>query len=157
MKRLLLVIALLSTLSLSVAAEEVNALMLHLSSGKQVLCLLEERPVVTFTEDEVVLTTHMHEVRYQSEDVQKFTYTMVEADGIHSPRLNEGLICLDGNTILLNGLAPDSSVMVYTVDGVLVASAKVDEHGATSISLPDQSGKVYVVKTSIANFKITKP
>lgn len=157
MKRILLWQVLFSVMSLSAAAEEACALMLHLASGKQVVCLLDERPVVTFTDVEVVLTTHMHEVRYQSVDVQKFTYTNVEVDGINALPLDQGLVRMEGNTLCLDGFASDSEVSVYTADGIIVAESHTDGHGAASISLPGQSGKVYVVKTSIANFKITKP
>lgn len=156
MKKLLLLL-MLTICSLSIRAESINALMLHLASGKQVVCMLEERPVVTFTNDEVVITTHMHEVRYQSSDVLKFTYVNMEEDGIHSPQLDLELIRLDGNNLSLYGLASDSPVSVYTADGILVASVKADKRGIVSIVLPGQSGKVYVVKTSVANFKITKP
>lgn len=131
--------------------------MLHLASGKEVVCLLDERPVVTFTDDEVVLTTHMHEVRYQSVDVLKFTYANVEVDGINALPSDRGLVRMDGNTLCLDGFASDSEVSVYTADGIVVAKSHTDGHGAASISLPRQSGKVYVIKTSIANFKITKP
>ena len=157
MRRLLLIYVLLYILSQSVSAKEACALMIHLSSGKQLVCLLDERPVVTFTDEEVVLTTHMHEVRYQSADVQKFTYTNVVADGIHATLMEKGLVRVDGNNLHLGGFAPDSDVSVYTVDGVLVVVTRTDGHGAASVTLPEQSGKVYVVKTSVANFKITKP
>lgn len=156
MKKILLSL-LLIVCSTITWAEDIDALKLHLASGKQVVCLLEERPVVTFTNDEVVITTHMHEVRYQSTDVLKFTYINVEEDGIHSPQFDQELIRLDGNNLSLYGLAFDSPVSVYTADGVLVASVKADKRGTVSVVLPEQSGKVYVVKTSVANFKISKP
>lgn len=156
MKKILLSL-LLIVCSTITWAEDIDALKLHLASGKQVVCLLEERPVVTFTNEEVVITTHMHEVRYQSTDVLKFTYVNVEEDGIHSPQFDQELIRLDGNNLSLYGLASDSPVSVYTADGVLVASVKADKRGTVSVVLPEQSGKVYVVKTSAANFKISKP
>lgn len=156
MKKILLSL-LLIVCSTITWAEDIDALKLHLASGKQVVCLLEERPVVTFTNEEVVITTHMHEVRYLSNDVLKFTYVNFEEDGIHSPQLDQELIRLDGNNLSIYGIASDSPVSVYTADGVLVASVKADKSGTVSVVLPEQSGKVYVVKTSVANFKISKP
>lgn len=143
--------------TLSSWAEDINALMLHLSSGKQVVCLLDEKPIVKFSGDDLVLTTHMNEVSYNSADVLKFTYLYVDPSGISQVNIPHCMFSLSGNTLAVTGAEPDSQITVYTVDGALVASAKTNKKGATSISLPGPSGKVYVVKTPVANFKITKP
>lgn len=156
MKRILLSF-LIAVVALSSWAEDINAMMLHLASGKQVICLLDEKPIVTFSGDELVLTTHMNEVSYQSADVLKFTYLYVDPSGINQVGIPQSLFSFSGNALSVTGAEPDSQIAVYSVDGALVASAKTNKKGAASIVLPDQSGKVYVVKTSVANFKITKP
>lgn len=149
-----------SALMLSTVAkastENVNALVLHLTSGNQVTCLLDEKPVVTFKSDELVITTHMNVVSYQASDVEKFTYTYADPTDISSMRTGS-TFSFKGNTLQVANLAPLSQVSVYTVDGILVTSAKTDNHGSVSLTLPKQSGAVYIVKTSIANFKITRP
>lgn len=156
MKRILLSF-LVAILALSSWAEDINAMMLHLASGKQVVCLLDEKPIVTFSGDELVLTTHMNEVSYQSADVLKFTYLYVDPSGINQVGVPQSMFLFSGNALSVTGAEPDSQIAVYSVDGALVASAKTNKKGAASIVLPDQPGKVYVVKTSVANFKITKP
>lgn len=132
-------------------------MMLHLASGKQVVCLLDEMPIVTFSGDEVVLTTHMNEVSYQSADVLKFTYLYVDPTGVNKINAPHSMFSFGENALAVTGAEPDTQIAVYTVDGVLVASAKTSKDGAATVNLPEQSGKVYVVKTSVANFKITKP
>lgn len=132
-------------------------MMLHLASGKQVVCMLDEKPVVSFSGDELILTTHMNEVRYQSEDVLKFTYLNVNPTTVNTAEMSQSMFSFSENTLSITGAEPDSPVAVYSVEGILVASAKTDKKGSAIVSLPEQSGKVYVVKTSIANFKITKP
>lgn len=147
----------LTICSLSTRAESINALMLHLASGKQVVCMLDEQPIVTFEADELVLTTHMNVVRYQATDVIRFTYTAVDPSGIAEARIAVTSFSFDGDVLRANSLAPKSDVTVYTAEGTLVASSKTDKSGNVSLSLPRQAGVVYVVKTSVANFKITKP
>lgn len=147
----------LTICSLSTWAESINALMLHLASGKQVVCMLDEQPIVTFEGDELVLTTHMNVVRYQATDVIRFTYTAVDHAGIAEARISVTSFSFDGDVLRANSLAPKSDVTVYTTEGTLVASSKTDKSGNVSLSLPRQAGVVYVVKTSVANFKITKP
>lgn len=138
------------------SAENVNALVLHLTSGNQVTCLLDEKPVVTFKSDELVITTHMNVVSYQASDVAKFTYIYADPTDISSVRIGSAF-SFNGKTLQVSNLTPSSQVSVYTVDGILVTSAKTDNHGSVSLTLPKQSGAVYIVKTSVANFKITRP
>lgn len=143
--------------ALSSLAEDANALMLHLASGKQVVCLLDEKPVITFRGDELVLTTHMNKVSYQSADVLKFTYLYADPSDISQVRMSNGMFYFVGNSLSVSGVEPNSLVAVYSVDGIFVASATTDKKGDATINLPEQKGKVYVVKTTVANFKITKP
>lgn len=143
--------------TLSSSAEDINALMLHLASGKQVVCLLDEKPLVTFSGGDLELTTHMNKVSYQSADVLKFTYLYADPSGISQVELSHNMFSLSENRLSFTGLEPDTNITVYTAEGILVASAKTNNNGAASITLPEQSGKVYIVSTSVANFKITKP
>lgn len=148
---------LMAVVALSSWAEDINAMMLHLASGKQVICLLDEKPIVTFSGDELVLTTHMNKVSYQSSDVLKFTYLYVDAVSVNQVGAQQSMFSFRGNTLSVTGVESVSQIAVYSVDGMLVASGTADRNGAASIVLPEQPGMVYVVKTSIANFKITKP
>lgn len=156
MKRFLWLLV-MSVCVVSSWAEDINAMMLHLASGKQVVCLLDEKPVVTFRGEELALTTHMNEVCYQSTDVLKFTYLYVDPDGIGRIEASQCMITLQGKTLKAIGLEADSKISVYSVDGILITSAEADKKGSANIALPEQKGKVYVVKTSVANFKITRP
>lgn len=156
MKRLL-VSFLMAAIALSSWAEDSNAMMLHLASGKQVICMLDERPVVTFGDDELILSTHMNEVSYKSADVLKFTYLYVDPSGVSPVSVPHCMFSFRGDALSVAGAEPNSQIAVYSADGTLVVSAKADKRGIVSIVLPGQSGKVYVVKTSVANFKITKP
>ena len=138
------------------SAENVNALVLHLSSGNRVTCLLDEKPVVTFKSGELVVTTHMNVISYQESDVKKFTYTYADPSDISSVKTGS-TFSFNGNALQMSNLTPSSQVSVYTVGGVLVTSARTGNNGSVTLSLPEQSGAVYVVKTSVANFKISRP
>lgn len=148
--------ALMLSGAMKASAENVNALVLHLTSGNQVTCLLDEKPVVTFKSDELVITTHMNMVSYKASDVTKFTYTYADPAGISSVRTGSAF-SFNGKTLQVSNLTPSSQVSVYTIDGILMTSAKTDGNGSVVLTLPEQSGAVYIVKTSVANFKITKP
>ena len=138
------------------SAENVNPLVLHLSPGNRVTCLLDEKPVVTFKSGELVVTTHMNVISYQESDVTKFTYTYADPSDISCMK-SGSTFSFNGKSLQVSGLTPSSQVSVYTSGGVLVTSAKADNNGSATSILPEQSGAVYVVKTSVANFKISRP
>lgn len=140
----------------SALAEDFNAVRIWMSSGKQVVLLLEANPLVSFDNNDVVVKTHMDEVRYASSDVVKFTYATVDASSVsHLKTESHFAFCNDGLRAM--NLDPHSDISVYTVDGILLSTGKTDSSGNARIVLPTQQGAVYIVKTSVATFKITKP
>lgn len=143
--------------TLYASAQGANAMVLHFASGGEVTCLLDEQPLVTFEGDELVLTTHMNVVRYQAKDVVKFTYVTLRATDVSSTSTVGTKFFFDGDVLRARNLEPQSMVAVYTVDGSQVASAMTDKNGNVSLALPRQSGVVFAVKNSVANFKIQKP
>lgn len=138
-------------------AEGVNALVLHLVSGQQVVCVLDENPKVTFRGDQLVLTTHLHEVSYRSDDVQKFTYTYIEGAGIHQLVEPHSVFSFDDNIITTSGLQRNSQVEVYSLDGTLLSVTSVGTDGKTCVALPENVDQTFIVKTSVGTFKIAKP
>lgn len=154
MKKILTLLFLFSSLPL--CAEDINALMIHFKSGKTMTLLLDEQPVTTFSGEDIVITTHMNQMTYNGADVQKYTYLYVDPTAVKSVSTGS-LFTIKDNTISLNGLAAGAELSIYSADGILLSSSKTDSHGNATLNLPHQAGKVYVVKTPIANFKICKP
>lgn len=157
MKKFTLCVWALTLLVMDLNAKEVNALVLHLVSGKQVVCLLEEQPLISFTENELVLTTHLDVVTYQAGDVRKITYINIDPSSIDLVDMPQHMFSITGGMLAVQGLEPDSEISIFASDGKLVVSTRTDENGTASVVLPNQNGGVFMVKTSIANFKISKP
>ena len=121
--------------------------------------LLDDQPVVTFSDDYLVVFTHMGAaVSIPSSLVSKWTYVKDEdATDIGKIARFGSLLSFDGKHIGMSSLAPSTAVQVYTADGALVASATADSRGSVSLSVPEHQGAVYVVKTSSVTFKVSKP
>lgn len=159
MRKILLSLALmLCPFKIAVASDNVNAMLLHVSSGQNLTILLDEQPVVTFSDDNLIVTTHMSVISIPSSLVTKFTYVHEDDE----TRINNAgqygtVLSFDGKRLNVRNLAPSTGVQVYTVDGVLVASGTTDIRGNVSLSVPDKAGAVYMVKTSTLTFKIRKP
>lgn len=144
--------------TLSTWAEgEINALVLHLATGKNVTCMLDEQPVVTFGGDDLVIKTHMSSMTYLSADVNKFTYTYVDPSVVNNVNIDATLFSLEGNVLNAKSLAPNSTVTIFTVDGKKVAETKTNAQGSVTVPLPSQASATYIINTSVANFKITMP
>ena len=158
MRKQFFLLALLLSVSMARAASDgVNAMLLEGPSDKFTI-LLDDQPVVTFSDDHLVVTTHMAAVSIPSSFVKKWTYVNDEqATGIKDASRFGSLLSFDGKRLGLSNLLPSAPVLVYTADGALVATAKADSRGSVSLSLPERQGAVYLVKTSSVTFKVSKP
>lgn len=141
----------------SIASDAKNALMLHRSNGQSVTIMFDELPVVTFSNNDLVVTTHMNTVCFPASDVARFTYLTVEPDGISNPSAYGILFTFGENTLNVSNVAPSSPLQVYAVDGVLLYSTVSDSRGNVNVPLQGASGTVYLVKTSSVTFKVRKP
>ena len=157
-KHLLFFALLLSMQTARAASDAVNAMLLQGPSDYKLTILLDDQPVVTFSGDYLVVTSHMSEVSIPSSLVTKWTYVQDnEATGINNAKRFGSLLSFDGRHLSMTNLPPSSAVLVYAADGALVASAKTDSRGSVSLSVPELQGAVYVVKTSTVTFKVSKP
>ena len=156
MKRLLLSIVLFGS-AMFVSAIELNALILHMKSGKQVTCFLKEQPKVSFVENDLIINTDFGETCYQVGDIVKFTYSYVDPNHIDDILASNICFNFDGQTLSAKNLEPSSNVSIFSIDGILLRSAKVADNGEISVDIPLTSGSVIIIKTSELNFKVRKP
>lgn len=156
MKRLLLSIVLFGS-ALFVSAIELNALILHMKSGKQVTCFLKEQPKVSFVENDLIINTDFGETCYQVGDIVKFTYSYVDPNHIDDILASNICFNFDGQTLSAKNLEPSSNVSIFSIDGILLRSANVSDNGEITVDIPLTSGSVIIVKTSELNFKVRKP
>ena len=136
----------------------ITAVKIHSRSGTDVTILLENQPVVTFENDELVITTLTNTLSYVSSEYVRFTYVDngVLTDMNNLSRLGV-LISFEKDCLKVQNLVPKAQVSVYTVDGKLIASARTDAQGHAILALPELPGGVYVVKTNAVTFKLRKP
>ena len=158
-KQFSLLALLLFSLTAGAAPDAINAMLLEGPSDYKCTILLDDQPVVSFSDDYLVITTHMGaSVSFPSSHVTKWTYVRdEEATGINNASRFGSVLSFDGKHLGMSHLAPSTAVQVYTADGALVSSGTTDSWGSVSLSVPEQPGAVYVVKTSTVTFKIRKP
>lgn len=126
--------------------------------GTAVEYALSDNPRVSFSGDNVVVTTTSTEATYYAM-AKKFTVkygksgSVTSIDGIST---DGNAVSQDGSTIRLSGLPAGSGVYLYDVSGKVHKSLKADADGRCELSLADVARGVYIVKAYRVSAKITK-
>lgn len=128
--------------------------------GAKVAYRLSEHPVVTYCDGELLLETHQQKVSYVADDVHKFTFSTGEeqeqpSTGVDSVCLEQHVSMKQGD-ILFSGCGVGECVYVYTMDGKLMQTVKVDESGRAFIPFSSYSAGAYIIKTETITHKIIK-
>ena len=152
-----LLLVLLSCFCLSAMADEPKTqLVVWAKDGTQVAYALAEKPKVTFTETDLVITANGIEVNYTLENMARFTYKDNEAVGITNLQTDESNFKLNGESLLFPALKANSTVSVYSLNGTLVFKKTVRQNGEYAFPLSNLNAGVYMVNVNGLTYKIVK-
>ena len=131
----------------------VPCVVVELVDGGKTEFLLSTSPSITFVDDVVQLTTSDTQVLYGADLVLKvyLSETSNSGDRITAPQSSRFEVA--GGAVKASGLTPGSLMTAYTADGKLIASQKVDESGAASLSISQSHKGVIIIKTQNQSFK----
>ena len=152
--RLTLFALLLSILFPTVAKADDLVLQVWQADGKVMNISLNEQPVTTYSDGQLIIRTTKTTVTFPLEQVVKYTYA--DASGISSPESVGSKMSADGETITFTGLKANTPVYLYTVAGQLVNTVIATGQSKTVVSVSKFPVGVYVVKANDMTFKITK-
>ena len=124
------------------------------ANGKVMNISLNEEPVTTYSDGQLIIRTTKTTVTFPLEQVVKYTYA--DASGISSPEAVGSKVSADGETITFTGLKANTPVYLYTVAGQLVNTVIATGQSKTVVSVSKFPVGVYVVKANDMTFKITK-
>ena len=138
-------------------AEELKThLVVWAKDGTKVAYALEEKPKVTFTETDLVMTTKGIEVNYSLANLDRFTYETSENTAIRDLNTDKEIFKLDGESLLFPALKPQSTVSLHTLNGTQVFSKTVQDSGEYSFPLSNLNAGVYMVTVNGITYKIVK-
>ena len=109
---------LLSILLPTVAKADDLVLQVWQADGKVMNISLNEEPVTTYSDGQLIIRTTKTTVTFPLEQVVKYTYA--DASGISSPEAVGSKMSADGESITFTGLKANTPVYLYTVAGQLV-------------------------------------
>ncbi|MCQ2069422.1 MAG: hypothetical protein MJY68_10110 [Bacteroidaceae bacterium] len=134
-----------------------NTLTVHQKDGQQFSFGFEEKPLVTFTETELVVKTSKVELRYELSKFSKFTFDEKEVDDAVNPITEkEASITLDEYTVCITGAKADIVVRLIASNGQTLNSYKTDSDGSVTFSISELPGGTYIIASESLTCKILK-
>lgn len=124
--------------------------------GTKVAYALAEKPKVTFTETDLVITAKGVEVTYSLENMARLTYEDNTLTAITNLQTDESTFKLDEESLLFPALKVKSTVSVYSLNGALVFNKTVHQNGEYAFPLSNLNAGVYMVNVNGITYKIVK-
>lgn len=119
-----------------------------------------EKPVVTYSGDELVMTTNKTSVQYPMNRLLKIYFDVAEVpDGIDvevTQPEDVQFAFRDGGLVVSGGKA-GAVVNLYRLNGVAAGQFRLDDNGCVTISTDHLSRGVYIMKAEQVSFKFLKP
>lgn len=133
----------LLTLFAATASWADTALFIHQKSGGVVEYAFSEKPVVTYNEGYLVISSVESDYRvwYPLSNLQKFTFGEVDEQVTR--------IVAPVNTV-------PQPTFIYSIDGKLMRTLQPSEDGSTSASLNGLPAGTYVIKNGNTSYKVLK-
>lgn len=138
----------------SANAQAQQALVVEMRNGEKASFAFADSPTLRFVGDSLVVNTHMYEIKYAADKVQRYTFGTSETEGISQPAIDGKVV--NGDNLTLNLGEAGATAIVYAADGMAVASSTANEQGTATISLSDLPAGVYIVKSGETSTKILK-
>lgn len=141
---------------LAAADEPIDNLVVWAKDGTKVAYALAEKPKVTFTETDLVITSDGIEVHYALENMLRFTFDNSPAAGITDLMNGKMSISINEESLLFPSLKTNNTVSIYSASGMLVFRHNVQQDGVYSFPLSNLNNGVYLVNVNGLTYKIVK-
>lgn len=155
MKRKKLFLLLLLICIVAKANDPRTQLVLWTKDGIKVAYALSERPKITFTESELIVETNCVEINYDLKKMLRFTYENVTSTDITDLKSN-GIFRFQNNALVFPALPTNSTISVYTLNGILVFQKTVQTAGEYAFSISNLNTGIYLINVNGLTYKILK-
>lgn len=132
------------------------SLVVWAKDGSKVAFALSQRPKVTFTETNLIITGEDIDANYPLDKMARFTYEMVDMTAIKDINTEKDAFRFTGESLLFPALKENSTVAVYSLNGALVFKKTVLEAGEYSFPISNLNTGVYLVSVNGLTYKIVK-
>lgn len=134
-----------------------NTLTIYQKDGQKFSFGFDDKPVITYTDTEMVLKTAKTEVQYPLASLSKLSFTDVEDAVVPIKRDdNAAQLELDGYVVNISGSKADAKVSVVAPDGKTLGTYKTDSDGSVTFSIADLPQGLYIISSENLTCKILK-
>lgn len=141
-------VALASALNVSA---EVNGVRVS-DDNQSVIFLLEDRPEVTFSSSDLIITTPDRTIEFPLTSTVNFNF--VDTSGVKEISGNAAKFNISGGIISASGLSAGEPISIFSYSGEKVYSSVADANGEWSVSTDKFVGLPLIVKTNNFAYKI---
>ena len=139
------------------AGHESWNMVLTQKDGFNVVFSLTNKPLVTFSESVLIISTEHSDISYyELDEVQKITYEKVNPTALNNVKADESSFKLNGESIVFNTLKANSTIAVFTVGGEMLFNKTFEEAGEYVFPISELSTGVYLIYVNGSTFKIAK-
>lgn len=156
MKSKLMLSLLLGFSMFTKAGNNLTNLVVCAKDGTKVAYALAEKPKMTFTETDLVITANGVEVNYNLENMARFAYEDNTSTAITNLQTDESSFQLNGESLLFPALKANSIVSFYSLNGTLIYKKTVLQNGEYAFPLSNLNAGVYIVNINGLTYKIVK-
>lgn len=151
------ILSLFFCLSLLAKAEDkLTHIIVWAKDGTRVAYALDKEPMITFSETDMIIATKDIEVNYALENMDRITYGDSNASGIRNINSGEPIYRWDGEALIFPSLVCNSTVSLYSLNGMMVFTENIKESGEYFFSLSNLNTGIYVVKVNNITYKLIK-
>ena len=134
-----------------------NYLAIQQKDGQEFSFGFEDKPVITYTDTDLVLKTANTDVQYPLASLSKFTFTdlATSADAVRDDIQNP-TFDMDDYEISITGSKAGINVSVISSDGKTIGTYKTGQDGGVKISIADLPQGLYIINSGKLTFKVLK-
>ena len=155
MKKLLLLM-LLASFQVVVSAS--NAVTILQKDGLSFSYAFDEKPVVTYSANSLILTSDQGSVEYPIAAIKKISFSDSEPSPITAVDevSQKSEMEIENYTVSISGAKADATISLIGPDGKTLNSYKTDSEGNVSFSIADLPDGLYIISSDNLTCKILK-
>ena len=134
-----------------------NYLTIQQKDGQEFSFGFEDKPVITYTDTELVLKTAKTDVEYPLAALSKFIFTDLPTQVIAVPDdIQNPDYAMNDYEINITGAKVGINVSVISTDGKAIGTYKTGKDGSVTFSIADLPQGLYIINSENLTFKVLK-
>ena len=131
-------------------------LVLWQKNSEKVVFVLLNKPKITFSRTDLIVSTDGLEFSYPLNDLSHFTFENLLETPVADIKTDDVVFRMEGESLLFPSLDESTLISIYKTNGVLVFQKKIKTAGQYIFPLLDLKSGVYIVKVNNLSYKIIK-